>query len=694
MAGHFATNRRHAARSGRRAPLSVGALGLCALWLAVCSAPSASAQQRPQPPQITFRSERDCFEPLDRTNILLLDPVRDAGRVQAVARICAAAAEQQPRRGLAFAYVYAGWANRALGAGPLSPPANELDLSIDTTANLNAQQLREAARLLEISARMAATNAADAATRQAGQRARLELARAYRLLGLLNEDQFADAQRELTALERDGAGDLQASLSYEQAMFILDRFRPDSNDDDAQLLSALQDLSIFSNIDPNMRDRYVVDRGPTQLARLALYMGNRALNRQPQTLENTQLALRHFRDAVNAYDVLRQLGGGVDRNATARMRVRMGLINLRMANLLGQGQLAEFGCAPGADSYAISEAEANFAAARELNPQSADAHWGMGCALMARRNANLAVTSFQQAVSLLNAPGDLALPRGDYYLGLARALALTGQWEGPSGAVANFEAALAGQNDATRIASIRFEIGRIYAENQRWAQARSSLEAALQAHPDAEALLLLGEILYDHPELESSGVASARDALARAVAIAGPHQPRANYRLALLEQRAQNGARAVSYATAAAVGDRSNRDYRLLACQTRIMFSLTRDQGQAYCSADPTDREGYARGLFYEGMFWLRQAYDSSGGNQRSYWAQSLLAFERGATEAGGRSQLIEGQSLQRLLGYGRRFALHCAGLGAAIQAEPGDAESEGERRFFTDRYKLDRCWR
>lgn len=689
---------RRTARKGRTTAGVLGAL-LLVLALGACAATTTAAAQD-RLPQVNFRTQRDCFEPLDRTNLLLLHPVRDAARVQSVADTCAAAAQQQPRAGLLFAYFYAGWANAALGAGPLAPPASgsslapatARDLSIDQATYLDQQRLREAARLLEISARMAARPGADAQTRQAGLRARLELARAYRLLGLINEDRFADAQRELTALERDGAGELHTSLSYEQAMFILNRLRSGA-DDDAQLLSALQDLSVFSNIDPNPRDLYVIDRGPTQLARLALYMGNQALRREPQTLENAQLALRHYRDAVSAYDVLRQIGGATtDRSATARVRVRMGLINLRMANLLGEGQLAEFGCTPRADYYAISEAEANFAAARDLNPQSADAHWGLGCALMARRNANLAVGSFQQAVSLLNAPGELALPRGDYYLGLARALALTGQWEGPSGAVANFEAALAAQSDATRVSNIRFEIGRIYAENERWAQARANLEAAVTAHPDAQAYVLLGEILYDHPQLE--GAISAREALRRAVAIAGPHQPRANYRLALIEQRAGNGARAVSHATAAAVGDRANREYRLLACQTRIMFSLTRDQGQAYCTADAADRQSYARELLYEGMFWLRQAYESSGGNQRSFWAQSLLAFERGADEAGGRSELVEGQSLQRLLGYGRRFALHCAGLGAAIQAQPGDAESEGERRVFTDRYGLGRCWR
>jgi tetratricopeptide (TPR) repeat protein len=682
---------------------SIFSVFLLSLALAACAATSDATTSSSAPnseTQINFRTQRDCFEPLDYTNIVLLHPSRDASRLQSVADTCAAAAQQEPRSGLLFAYFYAGWANAALGAGPIATltndvalaPANLRDLSIDQTALLNPQRLSEATRLLEISARMAARPGADADTRRAGQRARLELARAYRLLGLINEDQFGDAQRELTALERDGAGELRASLSYEQAMFILNRLRSDQVDEEAQLLSALQELSVFSNLDPNPRDLYIVERGPTQLARLALFMGNRALSRQPQTLENTQLALRHYRDAVGAYNVLQRMGGATDPYATARMRVRMGLINLRMANLLVEGQLAEFGCAPGADPYAISEAEANFSAARQLNPQSADAHWGLGCALMARNNANLAVSSFRQSVALLNASDELALPRGDYYLGLARALALTGEWDGPSGAVANFQAALAGQTDRTRIASIQFEIGRIYAENQRWAPARENLEAAVRAHPDAQAYILLGEILYDHPQLEAG--MSAREALREAVAIAGPHQPRANYRLALVEQRAGNGARAVAYATTAATGDRTNRDYRLLACQTRIIFGLTRDQGQAYCAADASDREAYARNLLYEGMFWLRQAYHSSGGNQRSYWAQSLLAFERGLDEAGGRSQLVEGQSLQPLLAYGRRFALHCAGLGAAVQAEPGDAQSDGERRFFTDRYRLDRCWR
>ena len=641
-----------------------------------------------------FQTPRDCFVPLDRTNALALNPARDGAHLQSIAQECAAAAEQRPRPGLVFAYFYAGLANRALGAGSFTPPSDDTVLSIDTPpTEPNARRLREAVRLLEISARMASADGADATTRRAGQSARLELARSYRLLGMVDADRFADAERELTALERAGSGELGNSLAYERAMLILDRVRPG---DDAQLHSALQDLSAFANVDPGpTRDQYVVERGPAQLARLAFHMGNLALNRQPQTVENTQLALRHFRDAVSAYAALSQAGGSVDRAASARIRVRMGLLNLRMASLLGQGQLAEFGCAPGADAYSISEAEGNFAAARELDPQSADAHWGLGCALMARSNANAAVTSFERAVALYNAPGPRALSRGDYYLGLARALALAGRWDGMAGAVTNFNTALSGERDAPRIAAIRLEIARIYAQNQRWSQARASLEESVRAHPDPQAYLMLGKILYEQPNMEpGSYLSSARQALTRAASIAGPHQAQSNYYLSLVEEKAGNGAQAVSYATAAAQGDRGNAEYRRQACLTRIIFSRTRDQGQAYCSADPADRENYPRALFYEGMFWLRQAYDSAGGNQRNNWALAIRSFESGANELGGRSQLVDDQSLGRMFGYGRFFAFYCAGLGTAIQSESGSPEWASERGVFRDRYRLGECWR
>ncbi len=542
---------------------------------------------------------------------------------------------------------------------------------------------------------MAGVSTPDAATLAAGQRARLELARAHRLLGLKrDQDHLTEAERELAALSRDGAGDLQNSIAYERAMIVLDTRRPDSDDDDAQLLSALQDLSAFANINssPN-RDQYIVARGPTQLARLAVYMGNRALNRQPQTVENTQLALRHFRDAVSAYAVLSQLGGAIDRTQAANIRVRMGLISLRMASLLGQGQAEAYGCAAGADPYSISEAETNFSAARDLDPQSPDAHWGLGCALMARGNFTAAVSSFQQAVAYINAPGERALSRSDYYLGLARALAVADQWDGQSGAVAYFRAAIGAESDAGRVAGIRTEIARIYARKERWAEARASLQESIAARPDAQAYLLLGKILYDHPELEASGGLSARASLNAAAGIGGPHQAEANYYLSLLEQRARQGRLSVTYATRAAQMDRANPSYRVQACLTRIIFKLTRDQGQAYCSADATDREAYPRALFYEGLFWLREAYLSSGGNQRNSWAQAILSFDRGASELGGRSQLVDNLNLARLLAYGRRFALYCAGLGAAIQAQPGDLESEAERSNFRDRYDLARCW-
>lgn len=678
-------------RFGRR--LRTLCAAAAALSAVVVTPPSAAQQAQLR----NFQAPRDCFQPLDRTNALTLDPVRDAGRLQTIAQSCTTVAEQRPQRGLIFAYFYAGFANRVIGAGPLAPPPADIGLTIDSTDGMNEERLREAVRMLEISARMANLNSPDAVTRIAGQRSRLELARAHRLLGRLrDQDHFAEAERELATLSRDGAGDLQRSISYERAMLVLDARRSDARDeDDAPLLSALQDLSTFTNVDPNpYRDQYIVDRGPTQLARLAIYMGNRVLNRRPQTVENTQLALRNFRDAVSAYAVLSRLGGHVDRAQAASIRVRMGLIYLQMAGLLGQAQQASYGCAPGADAYSIGEAESNFAAARDLDPQSPDARWGLGCALMARDNYSAAARAFQEALTYIDAPGERALPRSDYYLGLARALAAIDQWDGPNGAVAYFQSAIASERNAGRIASIRLEIARIYARKERWAEARASLQASIAAEAGPQAYLLLGKILYEHPELESSGGLSARESLRNVVQINGPDQAEANYYLSLVEQRARRGRDAVNYATTAARLDNANSEYRRQACLTRIVFRLTHDSaGQAYCTANAADRENYPRALYYEGLFWLREAYISSGGNQRNAWAQAILSFERGDQELGSRSVVVDDLSLSRLLAYGRRFALYCAGLGAAVQAQPGDAASEAERSVFRDRYDLGRCW-
>ena len=684
------------ARANRR--LLGGRLrSLCGVVAAISALAIASPGSAQQAQLRNFQAPRDCFRPLDHTNALTLDPVRDAGRLQTIAQSCTTAAEQRPQRGLIFAYFYAGFANRVLGAGPLAPPPADIGLTIDSTDRMNEAQLREAVRLLDISARMASLDSPDAATRVAGQRSRLELARALRLLGRLrDQDHFTEAERELATLSREGAGDLQKSISYERAMLVLDARRSDARDeDDAPLLSALQDLSTFTNVDPSpFRDQYIVDRGPTQLARLAIFMGNRVLNRRPQTVENTQLALRNFRDAVSAYAVLSRLGGHVDRTQAAGIRVRMGLIYLQMAGLLGQAQQASYGCASGADVYSIGEAETNFAAARDLDPQSPDARWGLGCALMARNNYSAAARAFQEALSYIDAPGERALPRSDYYLGLARALAAVDQWDGPSGAVAYFQSAIASERDAGRIASIRLEIARIYARKERWPEARASLQASIAAEAGPQAYLLLGKILYEHPGLETSGGLSARESLRNVVQINGPDQAEANYYLSLVEQRARRGRDAVNYATTAARLDNANGEYRRQACLTRIVFRLTHDSaGQAYCTANSADRDNYPRALYYEGLFWLREAYISSGGNQRNAWAQAILSFERGAQELGSRSVVVDDLSLSRLLAYGRRFALYCAGLGAAVQAQPGDVASEAERTVFRDRYDLSRCW-
>jgi tetratricopeptide (TPR) repeat protein len=668
------------------AAMVAGSAFAAAAWAANPSTP---------PPPRAFQAPRDCYQPLDRTDALTLIAGRDDGRLQTIAQACTNAAEQQPQRGLIFAYFYAGWANRVLGAGPLNPPRIEDNLAIDSPETMDEAKLREAARLLDIAARMASVANPDGATLAAQRRARLELVRAHRLIGRLrDQDDLRQAQRELTAFSRDGAGDLQDSLSYERAMLVLESRRADQDDDDAQLLTALQDLSTFTNIDPSPRDQYIVDRGPTQLARLAVYMGNRALNREPQTVENTQLAMRNFRDAVSAYGVLTQLGGRVDHAQAAGIRVRMGLIGLRMASVLGQDHETAYGCAPGSDRYSISEAEANFRAARDLYPQSPDAQWGLGCALMARGNTGAALDAFQQAVANLNAPGERALPRSEYYLGLARALSANGQWDGRDGAIAFLRRAVDSEQDATRQAGIYVEIARIYEDHEHWAEASQSLQRAISAQPSARAYLRLGKILYDHPQLEN-GDSTARSTLRAAAGIDGPHQAEANYFLSKVEERARHGFEAVNYATVAARLDSSNPQYRQQACLTRIVFKRTHDSsGQAYCTANASDTDAYPTALFYEGMFWLREAYVSSGGNQRNNWAQAILSFEHGATVLGDRQVFIDDNiALSRLLVYGRRFALYCAGLGAAVQAQPGDVESDDLRTDFRERYDLGRCW-
>ncbi|MBS0383740.1 MAG: hypothetical protein JSS00_00150 [Proteobacteria bacterium] len=688
--------------------------GACVTAVASIAAFAASALAADQAPR-AFRAPGDCFQPLDRTNALTLTRENDQPKLEEIASRCASEAQQRPQRGMIFAYFYAGWANVQLGAGPLQPPRDDA-FSIDSADSLDERQLHDATTLLDISARMASISGADQATLTAQRRARLELARAHRLLGLRPNDQdhFDQAERELNSLSRDGGGDLQNSIAFERAMLVIDRRRGDVDTDDTRLQSVLQDLSVFTNIDPRPGDQYIVRRGPMQLARLAVYLGDRALNRQPVTFENTQLALGDFRYAVGAYGVLSELGSSVDPVQAANTRVRMGLIDLRMARVLvpGQSQETTYGCSPEADSFSINEANRAFREALALNPRSSDAQWGLGCTLMARNIINGAVEQFRLAVRGLDEPGERALPRSEYYLGLARALAASpDQWDGQDGAIAYMQRAADSEPDVGRKAAIYLEIADIYRRNERWADERLSLQRSLEARQSARAYLQLGELLYTRPELDGSAV-GARTNLNAAVQIAGPHQAEAYYylskveqRLSTVEQRAQHGRASVDFATQAVRLESNNAAYRQQACLTRIIFSRTHDQsGQVVCTAnaadDPQNPDAYPVALFYEGLFWLREAYLTSGGHRSNNWGLAILAFERGASAQGGREVMFDDHNndmdripLGRLLDYGRWFALHCAGLDAAVQQQPGSHAVDREREDFKQLYDLRKCW-
>lgn len=660
-------------RAGAR---RAGASAAAAIGLAIACFIGDPAQAQSQ----GYRLPRDCYLSFARSRFPDLDGLRpdragDRAQLEQIAETCA---RVRPQDGLVYAYFYAAQAERILGEGPRLAPNAPLSIA-------DPGRLAEAARLFEIVAGMAGAEGADPQLRRAS---RLELARVYRLQGRQDSDRYADATRLLNEIVAAQPGELDRATLYERAMVIVDRDRP-GIDDDTLLLSALQDLQVFGNRDQSATpNQYVAYRGPIELAKLATRLGYQVLE-QPPSLENTQQALRLFTDAVRAHEALSASGGVLEGAESSQIYVNMGLLNLRMATLLGSGR--DSFCAPGAEARALDAAERNFADALRFNPQSADANWGKGCALMARGNYAGAAASLQTAVGLIGQGGALTLRRADYYLMYARALAALGRWDGPGGALANFDAALAHEADAARAAGIRVEIARIYTQNGRTSDAIETLSRALSAHGDAVAYLMRGELL-----LEQNNMNAARDDLVRAAASAGNHQPRANFLLSQLEERAGNGQRAVDYATAAYLGDRGNAEYRRQACLTRIVFGRTGQQGQSYCAAESDTGPGYSEALFYEGLFWLREAYYARGGNQRNDWAQAMLAFERGMANLGsaGQGQEVEGNALPDLLAYGRRFALHCAGLGAANSAAPGDASSEGPRRLFGQRYNLQRCWR
>lgn len=643
---------------------------------------------------------RDCFR--DRWPADFYSFEDDLGAANA-ARACWSEASSRPRQGLPNAYYAAAKGERVLGVRELENGNTEA----------GRRHLEEAARLFGL-----VVNHNDTATpsrRAILDDAQLELVRTNRLLRRYNY-----ARRLLDdLLDGDQYGAARRALLFERAMLEIDQLDPDGEDTAgrrATMQSALRDLSVFSSRDDSQApDRYVLFRGPMELSRLAMDLGDAAME-GPPTQENTQEAVRLYSDAVRANEVLAQLGRGSDSNV-GRTQVRLGMLYLRLAGLLGRANNASFECGAGADPGQLDGALRAFTDARRLDSTSADANWGLGCVAMARANtlaargpsnnaaaaANYreAIDFFSEAVRRAQPGADLANPRSEYSLGLARALAalslLYGDSRWPEALTRYDEARIEAEREGNmeRVGRIYLEMARVQQEHGRPNDALISLGNAIARLPDgnAEAYLRRGEILR-----ESGNVGAAREDLQRATAIQGPHQARAFFILSQLEMAdAREGTagaqRAIDAADAALRLDGENDQYRRQGCVVRLMFHATADNGRFYCSAGAGSS---SEALFYEGLYWLNEAYRMrSDEARRNNWAEAIVYFERGMEGAGTEQLTVSGQSysLRRLLTYGRRFALHCAGLGRANATAPGDPASDPERTLFAQ-YGLPRCWR
>lgn len=654
--------------------------------LAAGSLSPAEARTRaatPSQPRI-FSSSADCY--MNPSQLADLDSAGPQSQAVATAATCEEEARRQSRRPpsveqLSFAYFHSGKANRLRG--------EMLAMQRDPAgAGLLAQAERQFNAALSINQNL--------------REGPLELARLHRLQG-----RYDEARGELGNIGLLRPGD--PAVSFEQAMVQLGRAKQPGLPPEAveQLRDgALEYLSAFGNAGLTV-SAYVVYRGPLELALLANDLGRQALARNPLTPEDATLAAKRFERAKTAVDVLegRERANGVrliEPSLAAEVYFNLGRSLLRQSTPVGDGADAT-GCGTPVrlNPSLLGELQRSFEEARKRGLR--DAAWGLGCVQMARGDFLGAIGWLQGA--LPQADKVSVLPTSEYYLALARAQARSLQVGAPdaatrNAAVQNYTAALNASDPRRRVA-LQLELAQAFTNWGMQSEALASLTRAVGASSDADydpsgdanpipdAYLVRGEILQSRG---NSAAARANFQAAAGTPWAG--RARAYYRLSLLQSDPNL---AVQYATDAflnATEDAERRAFQRSACLVRIVFNKTADQGQFYCSAERRDDPD---ALFYEGVFWLREAYRETGGQQRRNWAQALRAFEAGLTVAqpGQRHQVRSQEyDLRDTLSYGKRFALQCSGLGAANTAEQGDSASDRERSLFTVDLGLNRCWR
>ncbi len=629
---------------------------------------------------------RECYFPLERSRSRTPLPAPDSLALtdRLLARMADECGAAAPSAGLENAYFRAAQANRMLGEG-----AAPSDFSPGSFRVLDRSKLERALTQLNVVLGVAG------AEERLRNFALLEQVRVLRLLGRGGHD--AAYQEAARLLERAGSASERA-IRYEQAMIVIEQDRPGQQDDELMQTTAYRALEEFTEGEPvgygSARNLYVVRRGPEALAWLAERLGREALARQRGSGER-QLARNYFDTAVRAK---RQLGA----DAPSAIHVSMGLLNLEMASLqtdAGNG----FECAPTPNTLALIEAERNFRDALSGDPNNADAHWGLGCALVGGQNFPDAVAPLLAAVRLFEAgvvgPARAAGPPGpsDYYLVLAQALVGKGDF---SGAQRPFREAIRRAPDDARKASMLMGFASVYLPLDPAGAFAALNEAIALRRNDPAARLMRAEILMAARDagrqLSREDIVTLRGDFEVAT---GQWSRRARAFFLWSRFAESQGERrpAVAHAQQAFELERANPIYRRHACVTWVRFGRENPVGASPC--ETSDGSASAEASFFEGLFWMRVAYNTRGrpNDRRSNFGKAQGAFQRGIDDLrgdpGGAIEGAPGITLNDLLHYGRRYAIHCGGMGSANQSRLNEPGLDVPRGVFVRSFGLDQCW-
>ncbi len=447
---------------------------------------------------------------------------------------------------------------------------------------------------------------------------------------------------------------------------------------------------------------------------------------EQNTPQSLSVAQAYFNLALDAGTAMRRR----DRSLSlSNIYINLGRANMALANRRGPDFSG--GCElVVSDQYLVKAALEMF---NQAQRESSITRQWLGCAEMAAGNLNEAVDHFRAAAeSGANTP--------DAQISLARALYQAATTEGTLNKELSWQDSrksfrlglgrLPVSNDMERKkkSGIHLEFAKVNldylqrtpnlpqrARAEVIQETRQQLNAAIQLPPNAEARLRLAAIdLGDFgttPNLDAAGdnIKIAIDGdRASGDTLAEAHYLRS--RLAVLRYEGRDAPsdvakKAIDDADRAVqenIGSKTEQAYVANACMARLSFQRSGDS-EGFCRANESLRDSreynYPRAAAYEGMYFLREAYNANSmREQDKAWESAYVAFNKGLTrlrDLGRDADWTNDLARERaFLLTGRGLALFCTGLidtgRADLDAPPAALRSEAEREF--DRYKVYRC--